>query len=194
MFRFNVNKATQAAGVLLEREPDSRTNYMRLLKLLYIADRETLAERGRPITGSPAYAMERGPVLGLVLDLIKSLDPDSEQWMKFIRTDHYDVVLEQKPGNLDLSRAEIRKLQEVSDRYRNDDEWALVKICHELPEFKKNDPLLENPPAKRKDIPLEDVLDAVGRLKDKDAILSQVNEAIAFADFFGDHLPTTMRR
>jgi uncharacterized phage-associated protein len=43
-------------------------NYMRLLKLLYIAERETLGRTGRPIVGGPVTAMERGPVLLEVLD------------------------------------------------------------------------------------------------------------------------------
>src|SRR5437879_4780475 len=98
MFRFNLNKTIQAAAVLLEREPGERMNYMRLLKLLYLADRESLKDRGRPICGSPAFAMERGPVLGTVLDLIKGLDPDSDRWAEFIRKDHYDVELEKSPG------------------------------------------------------------------------------------------------
>ena len=49
-FRFDYDKALQAAGVLLSLDGD-RMERIRLLKLLYIADRELLAETGRTITG-----------------------------------------------------------------------------------------------------------------------------------------------
>ena len=43
MFRFDFDKALQAAGVLLSLDGD-RMERIRLLKLLYIADRELLVE------------------------------------------------------------------------------------------------------------------------------------------------------
>ena len=50
-FRFNFEKTLQAAGVLMSSDGD-RMEHMRLLKLMYIADREMLAETGSPITGT----------------------------------------------------------------------------------------------------------------------------------------------
>jgi hypothetical protein len=45
----SVPKTIQAIGVLLRQDGVRCMNYMRLLKLLYIADRETLRRTGRPI-------------------------------------------------------------------------------------------------------------------------------------------------
>jgi hypothetical protein len=50
-FPLNVEKAIQAVGVLFRNDRVRRMNYMRVLKLLYIADREALGETGRPIIG-----------------------------------------------------------------------------------------------------------------------------------------------
>ena len=47
--RFNEKKATQAAARFL-RLCKGCMNYMKLIKLLYIADREALLRWGRPIT------------------------------------------------------------------------------------------------------------------------------------------------
>ena len=69
-FRFSFEKRLQAAGVLLGLDGD-RMERIRLLKLLYIADRELLAETGRTITGDRVVAMDHGPVLSQVYDLIK---------------------------------------------------------------------------------------------------------------------------
>ena len=63
-FRFDFEKSLQAAGCLLELHGD-RMEYVRLLKLLYIADREMMAEAGAPITGDRAVAMDHGPVLAM---------------------------------------------------------------------------------------------------------------------------------
>lgn len=49
-FSFNFEKALQAAGVVLG-EHHGRMKSIRLLKILYIADRELLAETGRTLTG-----------------------------------------------------------------------------------------------------------------------------------------------
>ena len=54
-FHFDFDKTLQAAGVLLDAD-DKRMEYMRLLKLLYVTDRESLAETGRTLTGDRAVA------------------------------------------------------------------------------------------------------------------------------------------
>ena len=71
-FRFDFLKTLQASGVLLQLDAN-RMAYIRLLKLLYIADRELLAETGRTLTGDEAVAMKNGPVLSRVYDLIKGV-------------------------------------------------------------------------------------------------------------------------
>jgi hypothetical protein len=59
-FSFDEQKATAAAGVLLKKCPGRRMKYIRLLKLLYIADRESLRNRGRPIVGDRYISMKKG--------------------------------------------------------------------------------------------------------------------------------------
>ncbi len=78
-FRFDLHKTLQASGVLLSLDAN-RMAYVRLLKLLYIADREWLAEAGRTITGDEAVAMKNGPVLSQVYDLIKGVAPRADDW------------------------------------------------------------------------------------------------------------------
>ena len=51
-FRFNFPKTLQAIATMLRREVSRQMNYMRLIKLLYIVDRECLREIRRPLTGS----------------------------------------------------------------------------------------------------------------------------------------------
>ena len=109
----------------------------RLLKLLYIADRELLAAKGRTITGDRVFAMKFGPVLDRTYDLIKGLEAKAGEWDDFIHSDGYAVELRKDPGLDDLSRAEIAKLQEVSDRYRDVDDEDLSMLTHSFPEWEK---------------------------------------------------------
>ena len=53
---FDVQKTIQAAAELLRFERN-RMSYLRLLKFLCIADRDSIRESGMPILGSRAVAM-----------------------------------------------------------------------------------------------------------------------------------------
>jgi uncharacterized phage-associated protein len=157
-FPLNVDKTVQAIGVLFRTDRVNRMNYMRLLKLLYIADREALQQIGRPVVGGPALAMERGPVLEEVHDFIRGFHRHMPVWDKYLRTDRYDLELVDDPDVGQLSRYEIRKLQEIAKRHADDDEWVLSRLTHDFPEWKKNAVGTSAQP-----IPLEDILEAVGR-------------------------------
>ncbi|MGH7140319.1 MAG: Panacea domain-containing protein [Pirellulales bacterium] len=188
MLAFNLRKTIEAAAYLIKRQPSRSENYMRLIKLLYLADRESLRERGVPICGGTVYAMRRGPVISPALDLIKGTDPQSSQWEEFIEKAQYDVRLRADPGNLNLSRAELKILDRVADEFRGLDEWDLVRWCHKhLPEYQKNWKARGDKIRRR--IPFEDVLDAIGRRQEHSAILAAINESMAFDKLFGNHLP-----
>src|SRR5438552_3980832 len=109
-FLFHFKKALQATAVLLGYERGRRMSYMRLLKLLYVADRESLGRTGRPITGDRAVAMKRGPVLNRVYDLIRGQSARAGEWDQFIHTDRYQVELVGEPGRAELSKGEVAKL------------------------------------------------------------------------------------
>src|SRR5271155_5522268 len=108
-FRFNFDRALQASAYLL-RLDHKKMSYLRLLKLLYIADREWLAVTGESITGDRAYAMKFGPVLSTVYDLIKGNGSKAGIWDDHIHTEGYAVELVADPGRGDLSQAVLTKL------------------------------------------------------------------------------------
>ena len=88
--------------------------YLRLLKLMYIAERELLAQTATPLTGDIAIAMEHGPVLGQILDLVKGKGSRGMEWEGFIMRSDYAVKLVAEPGRGRLSGDMIDKLTEVS--------------------------------------------------------------------------------
>ena len=163
---------------------------MRLLKLLYIANRECLREKGRPICGDRIYAMAKGPVMSATLDLINGRDPQSPEWSASITKDRYDLVLTNDPGNLPLSKYEIRILQGVCERFGDYDEWDLVEWCHKnLPEYMKHDPTAKGDETLRELIPPRDIFEAVGRLDQMDDLHAEANASLGFSRLFGDHEP-----
>ena len=66
---FNEAKAAQAAARLLKKR-GGKMAYMKLIKLLYLVDREALRRWGRPVTTDRYVSMDHGPVLSSTLDLI----------------------------------------------------------------------------------------------------------------------------
>jgi len=183
MFPFNFDKALQAAAYLLRRERSREMNYMRLIKVLYMADRESIRLTGHLITGGRISAMKQGPVLSGVLDLIKSRHLRAPEWAEFIERDEYKVRLIKDPGLANLSRFEVETLERVAEEYRTCDEWDMVEQTHKhCAEWKKHAPRgssLVN------EIPLIDLLDAVGRSEDRQEIEDEAKVESAFARLFG---------
>ena len=70
-FIFDERKAAQAAAHLLRRHGSSMP-YIKLIKLLYLADRQSLIETGYTITGDRLVAMADGPALNRVLFFIEA--------------------------------------------------------------------------------------------------------------------------
>jgi uncharacterized phage-associated protein len=179
LFQFNIDKTIQAIATLLHFHGTKEMSYLRILKLLYIADRESLKETGRPITGDHVVAMEHGPVLSGVFDLIKGEHRAWKVWSEYLKKNGYRIEMTNDPGNGRLSKYEIGKLRDLAERYADKNEWDMVEIAHTFEEWKRN-----NPGKSSKPIPLEHILEAVGRAGDKDAIEQDARDQAAFDRFF----------
>lgn len=153
-FPFKERKATAAAAFLLDGESGTM-DYMRLVKLLYLADRECLARLSHPITGDTYYSLDQGPILSRVLDLCKY--PSSGPWAAQIeRSGPWAVRLRKRPEVGPLSPAELTILEDVAKQFRNRDQWDLSTLMHAFPEWK-------DPRGSRLEISPEDILTAVGK-------------------------------
>ena len=179
-FHFGTRKIIEAVATLLRSDPCRRMGALRLLKLLYIADRESFREVGRPIVGTKPVAMDFGPIHSDVYDLVKGSHWDEETWAEFIRKDGINVELTKDPGVLTLSRYEIDKLTETAERYRDVSDYDLVGVTHAFPEWSKNYRKKTSMP-----IPMSDILEAVGRADEEDDILGDAKHVRAFNMLFG---------
>ena len=151
-FTFDERKARAAASVLLEGK-GGRMPYLRLIKLLYLADRESIDLRGRPIVGGRYVSMDYGPVLSEVLDLVRNGGPI---WSEVVEKEDHDVRLKGDPDIGALSEEEVSILREAIEVHKTLDRWKLCDFTHALPEWK-------DPKGSAIDITPEDIFRALGK-------------------------------
>lgn len=111
-FAFNERKTAQAMAFLLSRH-HGKMNYMVAVKVLYLADRKTLIETGRPITGDWMVSLPFGPTLSLTLNLIRdSSHGDFGPWHEYIaRHWRFDIKLAKRnPERDELSQFEMETI------------------------------------------------------------------------------------
>ncbi len=137
-FKLNEKKATQVASLLIKLNGNS-LNYMKLMKLMYLIDREALLKWDRPVVGDEYFSLRYGPVLSNVLDIINSGDnPNrSAYWYEYINIpENYEISLKKDSCDDELSEREIKLVSSISNKYKNIDRFKLCELCHDmLPEW-----------------------------------------------------------
>jgi uncharacterized phage-associated protein len=156
-------------------------SYMKLIKLLYLLDREALVRWGRPVTGDTYVSMKHGPVLSQVLNLItEGAGPGEENvWSQYVSAaEGYDVRLQADNFSTDeLSRAEERIIAEIFEKYGHMNRWKLVELLHQvLPEW-------TDPRGSASPINYRDILKASGKEETEVAAIEAELDARAIADF-----------
>ena len=181
--RYRLERATQAAAHLLKLR-GGRMSYMKLLKLMYLADREALLRMGRPITYDRYVSMEHGPVLSQTYNLLVSEESPSHQhgyWRQHIsEPEHYEVSLRvAEPPVSALSPAQIDVLDHVFREFGARSRWELVDFVHTLPEW-------EDPHGSSIPIALRDILLAGGMDEESaEAVEQELLAEDALADLIG---------
>src|SRR4028118_844048 len=136
--RFREDKAAQAAARLL-RLRGGRMSHLKLIKLLYLAEREALTRFGAPLTYDNYVSMPHGPVLSATLDRINERQVyEGGYWDQHITPKHNNEVSLRNPDavpNGRLSPAEEALLDEIFQRYGHLGRWQLVELTHKLPEW-----------------------------------------------------------
>lgn len=138
-------------------------NVLKLMKLLYLADRESMDRYGYPISFDCPVSMPHGPVLSGVLELINGEcggAPDG--WEDRIEDRENHQVRLRRPGqqtaDLDeLSEADREVLAAVYGRYGHMDQWQLRDFTHrECAEW-------QDPAGSSRPIAYADIFRALGR-------------------------------
>lgn len=183
-FSFDIDRAIQATGHLLKRKETRTHSYGCILKMLYLADRKSLEEIGSPIIGDKMCAMNHGPLLSTVYDLIKGDARESRQaiWERYIELNgRYEIRLIIDPGDDKLSDYAIEILDRVFDKYGHSTFWQLSDQTHQLPEWKE---AYEGCQSTSVAISLRILLKAVGQEDRFDQISQDRIQATQFTELF----------
>jgi uncharacterized phage-associated protein len=177
VLRFNERRATEAAAKFLKLR-GGRMSYLKLIKLLYLLDREALLRWSRPVTTDRYVSMDNGPVVSRIFDLIREEPPPGTDpvWRHFISApSNYEVSLTAEPEIDELSPAEESLIEEVFAQYGKLSRWNLVDLSHGFAEWQ--DP-------KGSAIPIEyrDILRAGNKTESEIAAIESELEALAAAE------------
>jgi uncharacterized phage-associated protein len=164
-FQFSAAKFIQACGVVL-RFHGGQASYLRVLKLLYIAERDCLQQRGQPMIGGRLVAMKNGPLHSEGYDLIKGQHIAEPDFFRCFERRLFSLRMIQDPGVEELSPWEVERLDDACQRHAEQDDWELVEETHRLPEW-----VSAYVPDTSKTIPLADVLRTAPTPLDLDAVL-----------------------
>jgi uncharacterized phage-associated protein len=150
---YNARKAAQVIAYLASKTSNGRLNVVKAVKLVYLADRESMARHGFPILDEDRVSMPLGPVNSTTYSLINGEEEDGD-WSKFLR-DRANHELSVKPAAKDcnwdeLSDADIAVLDKIWKKFGRMSQWELVKWTHDP----NNIPEWEDPNGSSSIIPL----------------------------------------
>jgi hypothetical protein len=167
-FRNQAKKSTQAVARLIEKS-GGPIDYLRLVKLIYLADRESIISRGVPIVGGRYHSMKKGPTISEIMDFVGTRGaPD---WKKTISPRFgNELRLLSVPDYGAISKSEMEILDRTVAEHLNKTTEELVEWCH------KNCPEYEDVSSgQRKPIAVESILK--GARKSAKQIQKLVQEA-----------------
>jgi hypothetical protein len=130
------------AGLLLQLA-GGKMYYLKLMKLMYIIDREGLLRWGRPITNDRYYSLDNGLILSRVENLMTEESLVESYWNQFISAPrNWQIELTSDPETDELSEAETELIREQYLKFKRmfghhgvKDRWELVEYTHNLPEW-----------------------------------------------------------
>lgn len=122
-FRFNKDKAN--AVILYLAQKDYGISKMRLLKYVFFADLYHINKYGRPILGDKYVAMDNGPVLSKLYDMLKTSSQD-------YHIEKNMIIIPNTEPDLDyLSKSDIEALDYALEKYSQYETLEMSALIHE---------------------------------------------------------------
>ena len=155
---FSADKILQEIIYLLGLN-GGRMNLLKLMKELYLIDREAIAERDTSVSGDTFFSMKHGPVLSLTLNMLNDLQAAGwNDWLESQPAKYYNDIIVKKDIELSLlSEKDKEYISTISERFKNFDRFQLEDYTHKyLPEW-------HDPHGSSKKIRYRDIMRALGR-------------------------------
>lgn len=162
---FNARMAAQVVAFFACKEKSNKISKLKVIKLIYIADRESIKTQGEPILSDERFALDHGPINSATLSLIDENGSARHltTFKQFIsRIDSRTSVAKREFSRDDLdelSDLDIEILETVWAEHGKRSASALRAWTH----IKTNIPEYNEPPeGSRTKIFLSDIYEAVG--------------------------------
>ena len=138
-FEFDERRAAQAASRLL-RASGGELPCLKLISLMYLAERRSLSDDGYSITGDRFVSMPTGPALKGTLHLMRRGSSDSE-WSKYVTSSvGYSARSTGEECRDGLSDYDCDLLDEVAAEFGRMSERELAEYTRALPEWERCGP------------------------------------------------------
>jgi uncharacterized phage-associated protein len=134
-YQFNLDKAIATMVVFLRRL--GPMDKLKLIKLLYLADRDCFLMDGHPITGDTPVAMDHGPVPSACLDVLNG--EIASHAFSFLHVRDTEVSLDPNPPGAQtdsFTAEEASVLDNTIQKYGSMSTSDLYRFVHQLPEYK----------------------------------------------------------
>jgi uncharacterized phage-associated protein len=145
-YPYHARRAAQATHYLLWRAA-SKLDLYAVVKLLYLAERETLRQTGESLTGDHLVSMPFGPTPSLTYDLVKGNGLEEYPSAQYIKPRRGNELKVQQPvpGPNDdaavfydeLSERAQQTLGRLVEKYSDYSFADLKAVVHDLPEYDK---------------------------------------------------------
>jgi len=161
---FSERRAAESAAYLLHKAGGTLP-LIKLVKLMYLAERLSFERYGEPLTGDRLVSMDHGPVLSRTLNHINGSVPSADGgWDTWISgREDYNVALRDpsmirspEQDLVGLSESDIEVLDQTWSEFGHWNRWALVEYMH------TNCPEWEDPDGSSKPITYDKLFAALG--------------------------------
>ena len=140
----------------------NRMNLLKLMKELYLIDRESINERDSSVSGDVFFSMPHGPVLSQTLNLCYDLP--NNKWSEFLdkiaNQYHPDIAVKKMIKTDLLSPKDKEYIEKISNQYKDYTPLQLEEYTHTLPEWK-------DPHGSSRKIRFADVMKALGKSEEE---------------------------
>ncbi|WP_417320949.1 Panacea domain-containing protein [Emcibacter sp.] len=173
---YNPIKAAQVIAFFALKNNSRSINILKAIKLVYLADRESLKQWGFPILDENRVSMPHGPVNSSTYSHINGeVDTNSCGWSQYLSDKANHEISVNKQVSLDdldeLSDADIECMEKVWTAFGEMDQWTIRDWTHDS----NNVPEWEDPNGSSSIIPLERIMRHLG-IENSELQLQKIEE------------------
>lgn len=134
MFDIEIAGQISAWFINKQNQRGQEMPHLKLMKLLYLAERTSIQMNKELILGDRLVSMDNGPVLSRTLDFMQGYRKPNNGWDKWVSPkENHKVSLARKYKSEDLdllSVSIIKILKDLWKKHASRDEWDMVDYTH----------------------------------------------------------------